>query len=216
MSGWRAWRKSLGAVASVAALGLGAAACSSPPTTSATGTSGATSTSSTTTTTTTTTLPATSTSTTTSTTVAVVKACSGGQLHLAKNDETGTAGTFALGLAVTNSGSPCTIDGYPSVTLVGQSGSVPTTDEHHGQGPAFTIAPSRVLVGGGGAGFVVEYSNVAVDGETSCPTTTSMNVTLPGLSDPIAVVYTMQACGGPTIDISAVLTSPQEQAQFTG
>ncbi|MGA8681127.1 MAG: DUF4232 domain-containing protein, partial [Acidimicrobiales bacterium] len=123
----------------------------------------------------------------------------------------GAAGTIALGFVITNTTSTtCKLDGYPKIKLVPVSGTVHPVISHIG-------AQSRVsLSGGSGAGFVLEYSDVGVNGQTTCPMISATDVTLPhAAGSPIAVSTHFCPYGQPDVSISAVL-SPIEYHALIG
>ena len=120
-----------------------------------------------------------------------------------------------LGFGISNAGAACTLDGYPTLTFSGKSGTIEVLENHTGQGPAFKVAPAVVVVVGAGAGFVLQYYDIPVNGETSCPTATSIDVSLPGVPTPIVVHEELIPCGA-EVNVSAVETPTQEHAQFSG
>ncbi len=201
------------AVLLLAVLAGGASSCALFQKTSAVNTSPTTSSSSppsdTTTLAPTTLAPSTSTSTTTVTTTTGPPSCESSSLSLSRGGTSGATGTIGLGVIIRNTGtSPCTLDGYPTLTLTPASGSV---------SPVFSVtgpSPSVVEIAGKGeAGFVVEYSDVQVNGETSCPEIVSMRVALPGSAGgPISMARRFFPCGSPNIEVSAVLPYSQYQS----
>lgn len=201
---------SLRLLATVAGLGILAAACSNnaAPTTTTTTTT------STTTTTTTSTTTTSTTSTTTTTTQAVAATCTVGQLKLVPVQGSGAAGTIYSPVEVVNiSASPCSLDGRPSVSLTGavqggKAGPLSATVQQNGQESVFSVAPSLLTLpatGKAAVGFLVQSSDVPVDGEQACPVVSSMTVKLPGVSTPLETAETFTACGGPTISVSAIV-----------
>jgi|GEM_PF-6219199 len=198
------------ALSTVALAGLALAACAS----NAGGTVTTTSTPSTTTTTVAPTSTSTSTSSTTSTTAAAAS-CQGSELGVTRNDFSGAAGELSVGFAVVNKGSsPCSISGYPTMLLEGSGAPVSVTS-HSGQGPAFQVASKAlVLASGGRAGFVWEFSDVQSNGN-QCSSASSISVTLPASGATATTIsYRAFPCGGPG-SVSAIVSSDQEQAQFS-
>jgi hypothetical protein len=98
----------------------------------------------------------------------------------------GAAGTITGVITVTNTGSTsCTANGYPTVALFSGSGaplavtmvnglSVTISNAANGPPSTVTVAPSS------SAQFAYQYSDVPVGSETSCPTSESAAVTMPG------------------------------------
>jgi hypothetical protein len=155
------------------------AACSSPSTpkvstTTTTHASVATTSSSTTT----------STPTSTSTTVAASASCN--SITASAGQSQGAAGTITGVITVTNTGSSlCTADGYPKVALFSGSGAPLTVTIVNGLSvslsPPANAGPSAVSVAPSStAQFSYQYSDVPVGSETSCPTSETASVTMPG------------------------------------
>jgi len=194
------------ALASVASAAVVLAACSSSPSTpkhnSTTSTRPPTSTTTSPTTTTTT-------SSTTTSTIAASTACS--HITAAAGQGQGAAGTITGVITVTNAGtSPCTVNGYPKVALFSGSGAPLTVTLVNGlsvsvSGPAnaapssFSVAPSAT------AQFAYQFSDVPVGSETSCPTSESAAVAMPGstTSSP-TFQLAIGPCGNGTIRVSPV------------
>lgn len=176
----------------------GTATTTSPPTTAATTTSSAL---------TTTTLPPSTTTSSTTTTVGVTTCVRSG-LGVETGKSSGAAGTVALGFVVTNiSSTACTLQGYPALTLVPKSGSLSAAVSHTGAAPLVTLAAA------GEAGFVMQYSDVPVNGQATCPAVVSVEVALPHVSgDPIGVAARFDPCGQPDVTVSGVLSLQQYKA----
>jgi hypothetical protein len=114
-------------------------------------------------------------------------------------------GTIAIGFVLRNRGTtPCILDGYPTIGLIPKSGSVHAVVTHTGSARAVTI------VGGGSAGFVLEYGDVPVDGQTTCLEMMGVDVTLPHSGGPpVTVLAGFSPCGAPDVRVSAVLSTTQ-------
>lgn len=195
-------------------LGVLVAACST--TTVPTTTTSTTTTTTSTTTTSTSTTSTTTTSTTTTTTQPVAATCTVGQLKLVALQGSGAAGSIYSPVEVANvSGTPCSLDGRPTVTLIGamqggKTGPLSTTVQQDGQESVFSVAPSLLTLPATGkpeVGFLVQSSDVPVDGEQSCPVVSSMSVRLPGMSTALETKEAFTACGGPTISVSAIVAA---------
>jgi hypothetical protein len=212
------------ALASAGGLAVAAvlAACSSSPAASGNHRPASASTSSTTTSTTTTTVASTGTSGSSSTTTSTsaVSTCAKSTLSLVQDRTEGAAGTIYLGFSIVNRGSsPCTLSGYPTIGLVGTSGPLTTEISHSGQGTIFSVAPTTVVLPAGtspGAGFVVAYGDVPQGGQSTCPTVTKVEVTLPGVTGSFRVAKRFVPCGAPNLSVSAVVPEATYQAQFAG
>ncbi len=206
----------LAVLATAGALGAcGSSASSSSTTSSATSTTstapGSGSTSSTTTT-------ASGESTTSSTGPAATSSCPGSALKVSNGGASGAAGSIFTTISIVNrSAVLCTIEGRPTVTLIGKKaggsiGPIPATVDSAGESDVFSIAPATVTLSPGdvdGAGILIESSDVPVNGETTCPVVTAVKVLLPGIVLPYSLPVSFSACGGPTIDVSAIVRADQ-------
>jgi hypothetical protein len=166
------------------------------------------STTSTSSTTSTTSAPAT-TKPATPTTGAAAAACS--HITAAAGQGQGAAGTITGVITVTNTGpSACTVNGYPTMALYSGSGAPLTVTMVNGltvslsppanAGPsAVTIAPSST------AQFAYQFSDVPVGAETSCPSSESVSVTMPGAtSGSPSFALAIAPCNNGTIRVSPV------------
>lgn len=185
------------------------AACSSSPSTPKHSTTTAHATTSSTSSTTTT-----SVSTTTSTSSpAASSACS--HITGSPGQGQGAAGTITGVITVTNTGaSPCTVDGYPTVALFSGSGAPLTVTMVNGLSVTLSTAanapPSSVVVAPSStAQFAYQFSDVPVGPETSCPTSESASVTMPGAPTASPTFQlAIGPCGNGTIRVSPVYASP--------
>lgn len=185
------------------------AACSSSPSKPknvTTTTRAATSTTSVPTTTTTTTAASTTTSTASTTSACTHITASPGQGQ-------GAAGTITGLVTVTNAGTAaCTVNGYPTVALFSGSGAplpvtmvngltVTLSSAANAAPSSFSLAPSAT------AQFAYQYSDVPVGSETSCPTSESASVSMPGSSTASPTFQlAIGPCGSGTIKVSPVYT----------
>jgi hypothetical protein len=193
------------ALAFVACAGVGLAACSSTPSKPkdvTTTTRAATSTTSASTTSTTTV-------STTSSTAATSTACS--HVSASPGQGQGAAGTITGVITVSNTGSTaCTVNGYPTMALFSGSGAALTVTMVNGLTVSVSSAanapPSSVSVAPAAtAQFAYQYSDVPVGSETSCPTSESATVTMPGSTTPSAMFQlAIGPCGNGTIKVSPV------------
>jgi len=200
----------LRALAFLAGVGVLFAACSSNNAPSAhsstTTTHKAPSTSSTSSTSSTT---STTSATTTSSTGAAAVACS--HITASAGQGQGAAGTITGVITVTNTGpSGCMVNGYPTMVLYSGSGAPLTSTVVHGltvslsppanAGPsAVTIAPSST------AQFAYQFSDVPVGAQTSCPSSESASVAMPGATSGSPVfALAIAPCNNGTIRVSPV------------
>jgi hypothetical protein len=192
-------------LALLAGAAVALAACSSSPSTPkkvTTTTRGATST--TASSTTTTTAAATTTSTSATSTACNHVAAAPGQGQAA-------AGTVTGLVTVTNTGSaPCTVNGYPTMALFSGSGapltvtivnglSVTVSSAANAPPTSFSVAPSAT------AQLAYQFSDVPVGSQTSCPTSESATVTMPGATTASpSFQLAIGPCGNGTIKVSPV------------
>jgi len=124
------------------------------------------------------------------------------------------AGTITGMVNVTNAGSaPCTVDGYPTMGLFSGSGapltvtmtnglSVTVSSAANAAPSSFSLAPSA------SAQFVYQYSDVPVGTQTSCPSSETADVTMPGASTASPTFQLAIApCANGTIRVSPVYAS---------
>ena len=123
----------------------------------------------------------------------------------------GAAGTITGVVTVTNtSASSCTVDGYPTVALFSGSGAPLTVTMVNGLSVTLSTAanapPSSVVVApSSSAQFAYQFSDVPVGSETSCPTSESASVTMPGATTASPTFQLAIApCGNGTIHVSPV------------
>jgi hypothetical protein len=187
-----------------AALVLAACGSSNPPKKNSNAAAHNATTSSTSSTTSTTSAPSSSTSTTAASAVCAHVSAAPGQGQ-------GAAGTITGTVTVTNTGSsPCTAMGYPTLALASGSGAPLTVTMVNGLSvdisEAANAAPTTVtLAPSGTAQFAYQFSDVPVGSETSCPTSESASVTMPGstTSSP-SFQLAIGPCGNGTIKVSPV------------
>jgi hypothetical protein len=171
----------LRALALVASAGVALAACSSSSPHSST-----TVTTQQRTTTTSSSPPATTSSASGSTTSSTAAATGCNRMTAAASTGQGAAGTITGFITVTNTGSStCTTQGYPTVGLHGSAGTPLTVTIVDGLSVNVSTqanaAPSTVTIAPAGtAQFAYQYSDVPTGNETTCPTSATAEVTVPG------------------------------------
>jgi hypothetical protein len=198
------------ALAFVACAAVVLAACSSSPTTPKQ--NHATSTTRAATSTTSASTTSTTAASTTSPTSAASTACT--RVTGSPAQGQGAAGTVTGVINVTNtSTSPCTVNGYPTMALFSGSGapltvtmvdglSVTLSAAANAPPSSFSVAPSS------SAQFAYQFSDVPVGSETSCPTSESADVTMPGATTASPTFQLAIApCGSGTIRVSPVYAS---------
>jgi hypothetical protein len=162
----------------------------------------------------------TSTSTSTTTTSAPVTTTTASSLGTscpsvtaAASGAQGAAGTQIGTITLTNPGpSSCTIFGYPTLYRYDAGNSIPVTIVHGltvNLGPPATSPPSTVILAAGQqAEFTYQYSDVPTGGETTCATSSSMAISVPGVASPSGQFpLTMAPCNNNTVDVSPVYSA---------
>ena len=126
----------------------------------------------------------------------------------------GAAGTITGVITVTNTGtSTCTANGYPRVALFSGSSAPLTVTMVNGLSvtlsPPANGAPSPVAVAPSStAQFAYQYSDVPSGSETSCPTSETAAVTLPGATMSSSLFrLSIAPCSNGTIRVSPVYPS---------
>jgi hypothetical protein len=199
------WHRST-AVAAVVLFGALGAACSSSSTTP------------------TTTTPASNTSTTgspsstsstggTATTVAGTARCATADLDGSVVGSTGAAGTIETTVALkSTAATTCVLGGYPGLLLLASSGSSLATKVVRGGTYNFTsfTATTVTLTTGGSVYFNIGYSDVPEGSETSCPTSSSLEVTPPNAYTHLVLTAALAPCGGGTLVVSPVFAAGTE------
>jgi hypothetical protein len=128
-------------------------------------------------------------------------------LHGSVEGTEGAAGTVEITFALKNtSPSSCVMWGYPGGLLLGSDGSPITTVVKRGGDLSFLdISVSTVHVpAGGSAYFNLGYSTVPTAGETTCPKSSSFEITPPNDTQQLVVPVAMEACDGGAVSVSPV------------
>jgi hypothetical protein len=130
----------------------------------------------------------------------------------------GAAGTIETTVALTSTAAaPCLLGGYPGLQMLAASGaSLPTTVVRKGTYSFTSMAPATVTLARGQAAFFnIGYSDVPVGSETTCPTSTSLEVTPPGAEDHLTLAAALAPCGGGTMVVSPVFLATGSNSQTT-
>jgi hypothetical protein len=111
--------------------------------------------------------------------------------------------TFSL---TNTSPSLCTMWGYPGALMLGSNGApLPTVVKRGGDLSFLEVPVTTVDVpSGGSAYFNLGYSDVVTDGETSCPKSSSLEITPPNDTQQLVVAIKMDPCDNGTISVSPV------------
>ncbi len=101
----------------------------------------------------------------------------------------------------------CVLGGYPGLQLLGTGGTaLPTSVVRKGSYSFTAQRPTTVsLAPGQATSFEIGYSDVPVGGETSCPTSSALEVTPPGAYDHLTLPATLAPCAHGTLVVSPVL-----------
>jgi hypothetical protein len=134
-------------------------------------------------------------------------ACTASQLAASFVTGQGAAGTLFDTLALTNvSGLACALNGFVNVQMLDAANNpLPTIDVPGGGMLGGRPGPSPfVLAPGAASQFVIAWSDVPVDGETTCPVAATLQVTPPGETTPLDVagLSGIAPCNSGTIDVS--------------
>lgn len=138
--------------------------------------------------------------------------CQPSQLDLAVAGQTGAAGTLTTTVGMTNASSAtCTMQGYPGMQLLSSSGTpIPTTvvrGQAHFPNPSANAAPALVsLTPGATARFSIQYSDVPVGGQTSCPSSAKSEITPPTDTGHAVMTLNIAPCDNGTVHVSPVYT----------
>ncbi len=130
----------------------------------------------------------------------------------------GAAGTIETTIGLKSAATaPCTLDGYPGLLLLDAAGTgLPTNVVRKGSYSFTAMAPTSVTVTPGGSAFFnIGYSDVPVGSETSCPSSTTLEVTPPNAYDHLVVAATLAPCGGGTMVVSPVFLAGGSNSQTT-
>ena len=163
--------------------------------------------------TTTSSAPTTSSSASSSTTSSTAAASGCNSMTAVASQGQGAAGTITGLITVTNGGaSTCTTQGYPVMALHGATGASLTVTVVDGLSVNVSAqanaAPTTVAVAPGAkAQFAYQYSDVPTGNETSCPSSVTSSVTVPGatVASP-NFPLTIAPCDNGTIKVSPLYT----------
>jgi len=112
----------------------------------------------------------------------------------------GATGSANVVYEVTNiSKKACSLDGYPTIQLVGVDGTnLPTTEQHGGTGvpSTFTVQIANLVPRGGQASLYVSFQAVPSNSEPTCTIAPKMKVAVPGSTKTLTAPAEIQACGG--------------------
>jgi hypothetical protein len=157
-------------------------------------------------------------STTTPTTSTTVPGCTGANYTVKVLGTEGAAGTNEVTFGLRNTASAtCTLFGYPGIQLVGAGGADIATDEVEGGSESFTdFARTNVSVGPAATVyFNIGYSDVTTGTESSCPTTTAVQVIPPNTTTPLTVDGQFNVCNAGTVDVSPVFGAGSPETETT-
>jgi hypothetical protein len=128
-------------------------------------------------------------------------------LHASIEGTQGAAGTIEVTFSLTNtSPSTCALYGYPGAQLLGPGRAFLPTFVKRGGALSFLQVPeSTVDIAPGTSGyFNLGYSDVVSGGETSCPTSSFIEITPPNDTQQLTIPASIDACGGGLLSVSPV------------
>ena len=202
-------KRVLGLIAAACLGGAVLAACSSGSSTSPT-------------TSTTTSSPASSSTTTTTaaasttTTTAGPQQCTTTVLNASIYGSSGAAGTIEITVALTSSSStPCVLVGYTGLQLLNAaSANIPTTVVRGGSYSFTSMTPTTLsLSNGQTAYFNMGFSDVPSGSATSCPISTSLEITPPNAYNFLTIPAQLGPCNNGTIAVSPVFSNTGSNGQ---
>ncbi len=133
--------------------------------------------------------------------------CHTGGLSLSLQSMEGAAGSVFATFRFTNeTGAACTFFGFPGAQMQNaQNEPLPTVVVRNGGQLSNQPPPSSVVVpAGGSAIFIMQWGQVPVGNETTCPTASQLLVTPPDEVASIIFPIQITACGGGQLNVSAV------------
>lgn len=137
-------------------------------------------------------------------------ACRPGQLSGRTFDSNGAAGTIVVSVTLTNTGSACSMRGYPGLILVHGYTALPTRVLHGGLSVLNQSPQLVVLAHRGAATVLIAYGDVPTGNESRCPTSTGIVVAPPGRLYGLTVPARIQACNHGTLRESPVLAGTRK------
>jgi hypothetical protein len=130
----------------------------------------------------------------------------------------GAAGTVEVTFRLTNSSpSPCVMWGYPGALMLASDGSPLTTVVKRGGDLSFLEGSVETvqIAAGSSAYFNLGYSDVPSGSETSCPKSSSLEITPPNDTQQLVVPISIEACQGGLLSVSPVFGSSSPSTQTT-
>jgi hypothetical protein len=128
-------------------------------------------------------------------------------LHASRLATAAAAGHIVLTYGLLNvSGAPCTLFGYPGVQMTDASGKQLHTQVSHSGSYTFVAeTPAPVsLSPQAEASFYAGYSDVPTGGETSCPQSAELEITLPNDPGKITLADQIAPCKNGSVTVSPV------------
>ena len=129
--------------------------------------------------------------------------CPSAQLRAEVGDPTMAAGSSYFNVTLTNLGAPCTMEGYPGVSLLdGQGNQVGAAADRDG-----TEFQPVTLPAGGSAGFTMRITNARAYEENACQPTTSvtdLKIFPPGETNAITIPFGTVTCANDTTGVLQV------------
>jgi hypothetical protein len=139
-------------------------------------------------------------------------------LHAQVEGTDGAAGTVEVTFRLTNSSpSSCVMWGYPGALLLAADGSpLPTFVKRGGDLSFLGGSVETVQIAAGASAFFnLGYSDVTSGTETSCPKSSSLEITPPNDTQQLVVQISIDACQGGSLSVSPVFGSSSPETQTT-
>jgi hypothetical protein len=129
----------------------------------------------------------------------------------------GAAGTIEVTFSLTNtSPSECSIWGYPGALMLADTSPLTTVVKRGGDLSFLDIAVSTVRIApGDSAYFNLGYSDVVSSGETTCPKSSTLEITPPNDTEQLLVQIQIDPCDGGLLSVSPVFGSSSPSTQTT-
>ncbi len=94
--------------------------------------------------------------------------------------------------------------------------NLPTTVVRKGNYSFTSMAPTIITLSNGQSAFFnIGYSDVPVGAETTCPSSTSLEITPPNALGHLVIAATLAPCGGGTLVVSPVFSATGSNSQTT-
>jgi hypothetical protein len=130
--------------------------------------------------------------------------CPVASLHLRVVGVDTGVGTTAVTVAVGTDSASCSLQGYPTVTVLDAQGRIAPVAVGHGTGPMFGQAATQPVPVSATqeASFVLVYRTLVATTGAPCPPLGGLRVGLPGVAGQLALAVPLSPCGA--VSVSAI------------